>query len=363
MGQHESINDKSAVPVENATPAVPAGAMDATPKMALAVIEAPKSDPHKTDLIKTDPPTIDLAKLEFPKLEFPKLEFPKLETPKIDIPAIQAPKIESAVPTIEIPKIEAPLGLATIEAPQMAPEIDEPNPASQEHASERVSADAGADEPAPEPHPAESPAGMRAPIVSRFMLLAAALALAAGLGGMVGALGALGLARPAPAPVVAAGRTGLEEFQALKENVVQARVELAALKASIEASNRNAGAQLTKIGERIERVERLQSEPTAKLNKAVDTLDRLARAESLSAKETTGSIAPPAAAAQPAKSIDGWIVRDVRRGTALIEGRMGIIEVDQGDVVPGLGRVDAIRKQPDGRWVVVTTRGTIMSAR
>jgi hypothetical protein len=26
--------------------------------------------------------------------------------------------------------------------------------------------------------------------------------------------------------------------------------------------------------------------------------------------------------------------------------------------VPGLGRIDAIRKQ-DGRWVVVTSRGTI----
>ncbi len=55
-------------------------------------------------------------------------------------------------------------------------------------------------------------------------------------------------------------------------------------------------------------------------------------------------------------------MRDVRRGTALIEGRMGLIEVDQGDVVPGLGRVDAIRKQ-DGRWVVVTSKGLIMPPR
>ena len=57
-----------------------------------------------------------------------------------------------------------------------------------------------------------------------------------------------------------------------------------------------------------------------------------------------------------------WVVRDVQRGTALIEGRMGVIEVDQGDFVPGLGRVDAIRKQ-DGRWVVVTSKGIIMPAR
>jgi hypothetical protein len=110
----------------------------------------------------------------------------------------------------------------------------------------------------------------------------------------------------------------------------------------------------------------------AKLNKAIDTLDRLSRADAAAqARDVTGSITPPAAAASPATAavprpgggLDGWVVRDVRRGTALIEGRMGVIEVDQGDIVPGLGRVDAIRKQPDGRWVVVTTRGLITSAR
>ena len=339
MGQHESINDKSAIPVENATPAAPAGGLDVTPKMALASLDPPSLDP--------------------PKLDPPKLAMPKVDMSKLDMPAIQAPKIESDAPTLEIPKIEVPkLKLATIEAPRIAPEIDELKPAS-EHAA----ADAGADEAVPEPPPAQPPQPT-APLVSRFMLLAASLALAAALGGMVGTLGALGLARPNPAPVVAVARTGVEEFQALKENVVQARVELAALKASIETGNRNAGAQLTKIGERIERVERLQSEPAAKLSKAVDTLDRLARAEGLSSKDVTGSVAPPQAiAGQVGKAIDGWVVRDVRRGTAFIEGRMGVIEVDQGDIVPGIGRVDAIRKQPDGRWVVVTTRGNIMSAR
>ena len=354
MGQHESINDKSAVPVETATPAAPAGGLDVTPKMALASLDPPKLDPPKLDPPKVDPPKVDP-----PKVDPPKLAMPKVDMSKLDMPAIQTPKIESDAPTLEIPKIEVPkLKLATIEAPRIAPEIDELKPAS-EHAA----ADAGADEAVPKPPPAQPPQPT-APIVSRFTLLAASLALAAALGGMVGTLGALGLARPNPAPVVAVARTGVEELQALKENVVQARVELAALKASIETGNRNAGAQLTKIGERIERVERLQSEPAAKLSKAVDTLDRLARAEGLSSKDVTGSVAPPQAiAGQAGKAIDGWVVRDVRRGTAFIEGRMGVIEVDQGDVVPGIGRVDAIRKQPDGRWVVVTTRGNIMSAR
>jgi hypothetical protein len=195
--------------------------------------------------------------------------------------------------------------------------------------------------------------------VSRFTLFAAAVALAAALGAMIGALTAYGLARPA-GTAVAADAMGVEDIQALKENLMQARLELGALKVSIDSASRSAAAQLTRIGERIERLERAQTDP-GKLGKALDTLDKVSRAEAAAApKDATGSIASPAAS-QPGK-VEGWVVRDVRRGTALIEGRMGLIEVDQGDVVPGLGRVDAIRKQ-DGRWVVVTSKGLITPPR
>jgi hypothetical protein len=37
-----------------------------------------------------------------------------------------------------------------------------------------------------------------------------------------------------------------------------------------------------------------------------------------------------------------------------------MLEVYAGDPIPGLGRVDAIRKQ-DGRWVVVTSKGLIVA--
>jgi hypothetical protein len=203
--------------------------------------------------------------------------------------------------------------------------------------------------------------GVETPRVSRFALLAAALALAAALGAMVGALAAYGIARPA-ATAAEAGRTGMDEVQALKENIVQTRVELGALKLSIDTATRNAATQFTKIGERIDRVERAQAEPVAKLNKAIDAIERLSRGEAASAaKDVTGAILPPAGLPKGG-AVEGWVVRDVHRGTALLEGRMGLIEVDQGDVVPGLGRVDAIRKQ-DGRWVVVTPRGLIMPPR
>jgi hypothetical protein len=91
-------------------------------------------------------------------------------------------------------------------------------------------------------------------------------------------------------------------------------------------------------------------------------------------KDVTGSVAPTAAAATPPQTsgatakvevarlptVEGWVLRDVGRGSALIESRRGLFEVFAGDPIPGLGRVDAIRKQ-DGRWVVVTSKGLIVS--
>jgi hypothetical protein len=58
-------------------------------------------------------------------------------------------------------------------------------------------------------------------------------------------------------------------------------------------------------------------------------------------------------------TVEGWVLRGVANGVALIESRRGIYEVYAGDPVPGAGRVDAIRRQ-DGRWVVVTSKGLIV---
>jgi len=315
MGKHKSIKDSPSSSAEAAVLPAPASEADATPmpKMALA-----GGAPGKVETTK--PETVS--------------------APRIEI-------AETKTETIAARKIE----LASIEAPQLAPQIDEMTPSA---GGDAATADDAAREPAEE---------SAAPYVSRYSVLAASLALAAALGAMVGALIAYGLARPAAIPAIAAGRTALEDIQVLKENVVQARVELAALKLSIDSANRNTGAQLTRIGERIDRVEHSQAEPSAKLTKAVDALERLSRGEA-SSKDVTGSLASAASGVNQSKpaAVEGWVVRDVYRGTALIEGRMGVIEVDQGDVVPGLGRVDAIRKQ-DGRWVVVTPKGLIMPAR
>jgi hypothetical protein len=71
------------------------------------------------------------------------------------------------------------------------------------------------------------------------------------------------------------------------------------------------------------------------------------------------SVPPKQDAAHP-PTVEGWVLRDVGHGGALIEGRNGLYEVYAGDPVPGLGRIDAIRKL-DGRWVVVTSKGLIVA--
>ena len=59
-------------------------------------------------------------------------------------------------------------------------------------------------------------------------------------------------------------------------------------------------------------------------------------------------------------TVEGWTLADVGYGGALIRNRRGTWEVYAGDHIPGLGRIDAIRKQ-DGHWVVVTEKGLIVA--
>ena len=213
------------------------------------------------------------------------------------------------------------------------------------------------------------------PRSGRFAMLAASLAVAAGLGAVAGALGASTVAptaaTPAPGPV--ASSTDADETQSLKATVAQLRADVSALIVTIETTNKAANGQLTKMAERFDRIERAQAEPVARNGKAVEALERLERrADTGASRETTGSLltgpaAAPAAAplaSSPAATpptVPGWAVRDVYRGVALIQGpRRGLIEVEAGDVIPGIGRVESIRKQ-DGHWIVTTSRGIIAS--
>ncbi|HYI27627.1 MAG TPA: hypothetical protein VD863_07220, partial [Bradyrhizobium sp.] len=76
----------------------------------------------------------------------------------------------------------------------------------------------------------------------------------------------------------------------------------------------------------------------------------------------TGSIAPreasfPVPETRPT-TIEGWIVRDVRGGTVVLEGPNGTWTAVAGDTAPGVGRVDSIVRWGN-RWIVATASGLI----
>jgi hypothetical protein len=210
--------------------------------------------------------------------------------------------------------------------------------------------------------PTETVAAQTLVRTPRLALLAASIALAALFGAFVGSLSASRLAHVWPA---GEGHSGTAEAAA-PPTVKADLAELGALKANLEGAIRNANGQLAKIAERLDHVERAQIDPTLKLAHIADTVDRLDK-RGVAAPEVTGTIPaaqPPAADAKPQERLlRDWIVEDVRRGRALVLNRYGgVFNVSSGSVLPGLGRVETIKRE-DGEWIVVTARGLITSGR
>ena len=223
----------------------------------------------------------------------------------------------------------------------------------------------------PEAVAAEGASGKR-----RMSAMAAVVALATVAGALGGSLATAGLGY-----VMAGNSAVANNNSALEASVTRIDADILALKASVEHTSKTGVSQFNKTSDRLDKVEKAQAEPAAKLAKLSEAVEKLraqaaapapvAAATPAAARDVTGSVSPPATAAAvplPAPkpeiarlpTVDGWVLRDAANGSALIEGRQGIFEVYAGDPVPGLGRIDAIRKQ-DGRWVVVTSKGLIVA--
>ncbi|WP_456758547.1 hypothetical protein [Bradyrhizobium sp. USDA 4011] len=330
------------------------------PAMAAAGVEAARLAPEQEE---TSP------KADAPRMDAPKAESPKVEPSRLD-PMIEA-KIDAKIePTnMDVPKVKT----GKREEPRFPGKLMIMAPGDRTWDHEATAAKPGAEQAA---KAAGKPAGTR-----RFGAMAAVIALATVAGAIGGALATAGLghlAAPAAASIRDVAAKDAAKDAAAKEaadaSFARIESEIAALKASVEQTAKAGQAQFSKASDRIEKVEKAQAEPLARLNKLSETVDKLRApqttvAAATPAREVTGSVTPAAAAAAPAAArpevgrlpvVDGWALRDVGNGGALIEGRGGIYEVYAGDPVPGLGRVDAIRKQ-DGRWVVVTSKGLIVS--
>jgi hypothetical protein len=231
--------------------------------------------------------------------------------------------------------------------------------------------------------PTESAAPERSPMKS----LAAMVALAAAAGAVGGALATSALTQFSAFPVEAATTS---DNTTLEASVARIDADLQALKSSGTDQTSQPG-QIQGVdnqtSERLDRLERAEAESSAKIVRLNDTTERLRAAMQStpgmaavappppaprdpigSASQTTGSASslaarpttPPKADSGKLPIVQGWSLRDVSHGVAVIEGRNGFYEVYAGDPIPGLGRVDAIRRQ-DGRWVVVTSKGLVVS--
>jgi hypothetical protein len=287
----------------------------------------------------------EMPEADAPKTDMPKAETPKANTPKADAAAIHAASSDAA--EAAAPRI--PGKIMTMSSGDRAW-------TDNEHSSE------------PEITESQAMFGKR-----RIAALAAVVALAILAGALGGALATAALTHVAGDDAAPPGN------HALEATVARIDADILALKAGAEHTSKLGMSQFNKTGDRLDKLEKAQAEPAAKIAKLSEAVDKLRAAPATApapvaaapapAKDVTGSITPPATAAAATApkvdvgrlpTVDGWVLRDVARGGALIDGRQGVYEVYAGDFVPGLGRVDAIRRQ-DGRWVVVTSKGLIVA--
>jgi hypothetical protein len=185
----------------------------------------------------------------------------------------------------------------------------------------------------------------------RRAALAATIALTAGFGAAVGAIG-----NRAPAQAPAKPDTALiEENHLLQRSVAKLAKDVGALKVSIEASSRESRSQIAKVGDQ--------------LNEKL--------AERMRAPDITGSISKPAtvAATMPAAEkpevapmppprpaiVQGWTLHEARNGRVIAESRGEFFQIVPGVLLPGLGRVETIRREGDS-LVAVTAKGLITSS-
>jgi len=348
--QPEAVNGETGTPGTGLATGSTDPSTSAPGEPVAAVTEPPRLVPEQ----EATSPTVDAPKVEAAGIETPKAEAAEFEAPKVEALKVEAPKVDPVKP--EEPRFP---GKVMIMSP-----------------GERIGMGAKSEAAA-----AEASSGKR-----RFGAMAAVVALATVAGALGGALATAGIGHLMAGDTAQASAQVSAKDGALEASVARIDAEIVALKASVEHTAKTGVTQFNKASDRLEKVEKAQAEPAAKLAKLSETVDKLRVAQAsataavatpAAAKDVTGSVPHPAPAiaaavsapaqAAPPKpevarlpTVEGWVLHEVANGSALIESRRGVYEVYAGDPVPGLGRIDAIRKQ-DGRWVVVTSKGLIVA--
>lgn len=271
------------------------------------------------------------------------------ETPKLTVPSeASEPAAAPTAAKIELPEVESPSISPAAPEPVVEPKLDKPIALESE---------------SPIAPTLQGRAGFSIGARGRRnALLAATVALAAGFGAVAGGLASGGFFKPAPAT---ANVASLAERKAMQQSIAHLTKEIGTLKASVEAANKSSHSQIAKISERLARE---RTDITGSIS-----APRIAPPAPAPAPAQTSVPTPPPRPAQQMAALErapasrpplvvGWRLLTARDNYALIERHGDIFRVVPGVPVPGLGRVEQI-KQEDGRWVVVTPRGMIVSMR
>ena len=184
----------------------------------------------------------------------------------------------------------------------------------------------------------------------RHAMLAASVIFAAAVGALTGAAMTGWFSKPAPANVA-----GIEDNKMAQQSIARLSKEIASLKTSLEAANKSAHSQFAKISERLAR-------DSAEVTGAITPPQTV--------PPTPPAVAPlpparPASAAEAPRRpaiITDWTIRETRDGFVYVQGHGDVYQVVLGAPLPGIGPVEQIKRQ-DGRWVVVTPKGLIVSMR
>jgi hypothetical protein len=184
----------------------------------------------------------------------------------------------------------------------------------------------------------------------RYAMLAASVAIAAAIGVLAGATMTGGFSKPASINVA-----GLEESKAAQQSIARLSKDVASLKASFEAANKSAHSQFAKISERLAR-------DSAAITGAITPPQTVPPTSPAAAPLPPARPAPAAEAPRRPSVITDWTIRETRDGFVYVQGHGDVYQVVPGAPLPGVGPVEQIKRQ-DGRWIVVTPKGIIVSMR
>jgi hypothetical protein len=257
--------------------------------------------------------------------------------------APEQPQTKIELPSVESPSI-SPAKIETAGEPAVVATADEPVATTAASGEKNTSA------VAPEIAPMR-PRFILRPRHKRHALLAASVAIAAALGAVVGAATTGGLSKPATVDIA------VEENKVTQQSVARLAKEITSLKASFDAANKSAHSQIAKIGERLNR-------EGADVTGSIAPPQSVPPVPQVSAPVPAPRPAPAAESFLPSRLpiVADWSIRDAHDGYVYVQGHGDVYQVVPGAPLPGLGRVEQIKRQ-DGRWLVVTPKGIIVSMR